>query len=507
MAFNLGAFAGGLAKGGLDTYQTLENIESQRKRDALVELQAQEAKAAAEERTALKGAASSTYGQVGAPETALPGRKLSEEEALNAYAIDQGAASAIPPKAYTQAQADADYLAKVRSINPEKALNVEGLQTQTAIGKSSLARIKAEDDFSNWMQESQALAAKDPVGFLRANLGAYNNAKKGSHLDDGNTASIVASADGNSFSFVRTDAKGKLVDSTPINEATAGEALKHIAFSKYSSLPGKFKESEELGLRKTEVGLKGKEVDLKGREVKIKEDLLPSEIAKNKAAAAQANAHAGVYNNLLDTAKTNKAAGEAMKPFLDEFAQMTPEEQAGSKGQAVLLKGATAGAQKSKDLAGIVSMLRKPDRTAVSPERDKAAHAALNTAIETNDQKRIDFVKSQYPDVFGEDPVVKQVREALEAKQKAEADKKAGSSGASNKPASALPTNTPVVPKPQTTALSEVAAPYQQRLSELNPLIEQAQNKVRAGGGLIAARELQTLTQERDKILANPAMK
>jgi hypothetical protein len=323
MAFNLGAFAGGLAKGGLDTYQTLENIESQRKRDALVELQAQEARAAAEERTALKGAAASTYGQVGAPETAMPGRKLSEEEALNAYAIDQGAASAIPPKAYTQAQADADYLAKVRGINPEKALNVEGLQTQTAIGKSSLARIKAEDDFSVWMQDSQAQAAKDPVGFLKANLGEYNNAKKGSHLDDGNTASVVASADGKSFSFVRTDSKGKLVDSTPINENTAAEALKHIAFSKYSALPGKFKESAELGLRKTEV-------DLKGREVTAKEKLLPSEIAKNEATAAQARAHAGVYNNLLTTAKENRAAGEAMKPFLDEFAQMTPEGPSGS---------------------------------------------------------------------------------------------------------------------------------------------------------------------------------
>lgn len=499
MAFNLGAFAGGLAKGGVDTYLTLENIESQKKRDALVELQAQEARAAAEERTALKNAASNTYGQVGAPETALPGRKLSEAEVTNAYAIDQGDASAIPPKAYTQAQADADYLAKVRGINPEKALNVEGLQTQTAIGKSSLARIKAEDDFSVWMQDSQALAAKDPVGFLKANLGEYNNAKKGSHLDDGNTASVVASADGKSFSFVRTDSKGKLVDSTPINENTAAEALKHIAFSKYSALPGKFKESAELGLRKTEV-------DLKGREVTAKEKLLPSEIAKNEATAAQARAHAGVYNNLLTTAKENRAAGEAMKPFLDEFAQMTPEEQAGSKGQAVLLKGATAGAQKSKDLAGIVSMLRKPDRTAVSPERDKAAHAALNTAIETNDQKRIDFVKSQYPDVFGEDPMVKQVREALAAKAEAEKKNKAGTS---EPPTTALPV-TPaatVTPKPQTSALATVAAPLQQRLVELTPLIDKATAKVRAGGGLEAARELQTLTQERDKILANPVMK
>ena len=272
MAFNLGAFAGAAAQSGMNTYQMLEGIESQKKRDALIDLQAQEMKAAMEERAALKEASSNTYGQVGAPETALPGRKLSEADVANAYAIDQGAPEAVAPKMYTQAQADADYLAKVRSISPERALDIEGKQTQTAIGKSSLARIKAEDEFSTWMQNSQAQAAKDPVGFLKENLGAYNNAKKGSHLDDGNTASIAASADGKSFSFVRTDAKGKLVDSTPIDANTAALALKHIAFDKYSSLPGKYKEAEELGMRKTELGYKGEEVGIKKGELKVHQD-------------------------------------------------------------------------------------------------------------------------------------------------------------------------------------------------------------------------------------------
>lgn len=432
MGFNLGAFAGAAATSGMNTYQMLESIESQKKRDALVDLQAQEARAAAEERVALKEAAG-VYNKVGTNDYAaemerVGGRGIGAvnsgmggddfDRAVNqsaaAVALEnkarvEGARAGIPtddaatwqkaqadaaamkPTAYTRDQADADYLAKVRGINPERALDVEGKQTQTAIGKSSLARIKAEDDFSVWLQGAQAQAAKDPVGFLKANLGAYNNAKKGSHLDDGHTADIVASADGASFSFVRKDSKGKLVDSTPINETTAAEALKHIAFSKYAALPGKFKESEELGLRKTEVGLKG-------REVVVKEKLLPSEIAKNNAAANQANAHAGVYNNLLDTAKTNKAAGEAMKPFLDEFAALTAEEQTGSKGQAVLLKAATAGAQKSKDLAGIVATLRKPDRGVVSAEQEKAAYADLQSAT-TPEQIRA--VKAKWPDVFG----------------------------------------------------------------------------------------------------------
>ena len=161
MAFNLGAFAGGLAKGGMDTYQTLEAIESQKKRDALIELQAQEARAAAEERTALKGAAASTFGQVGAPETAIPGRKLSEADVTNAYAIDQGDPAAVAPKAYTQAQAEADYLSKVRGISPERALDVEAKQMQIQSGRREQ---KFDQDFdaerTKWNQQTTDLMSK-----------------------------------------------------------------------------------------------------------------------------------------------------------------------------------------------------------------------------------------------------------------------------------------------------------------------------------------------------------
>jgi hypothetical protein len=95
------------------------------------------------------------------------------------------------------------------------------------------------------MQKSVKQIETDPVGWVRSHTGEYNSAKSG-HLNDGKTGEVVASGDGKSFSFVRKDAKGKLVDSTPINQETAQEALKSIAFSRYASLPGKFKESVEL---------------------------------------------------------------------------------------------------------------------------------------------------------------------------------------------------------------------------------------------------------------------
>ena len=376
MSFNLGAFAGAAATSGMNTYQMLESIESQKKKDELVQNQLDEAKA-------LKAASAETYGQVGAPETALPGRKLSEGDVANAYAIDQGDPAAVAPKMYTREQANEDYAKRLYAINPERAM-------QTEMTGSQLKRIKAEDEFSKWHQDSLAQIQKDPVGWVRDHQDEYNKAKSG-HLNDGYTGKVVESADKQSFSFVRTDAKGKLVDSTPIDKNTAEAALKSVAFSRFSAMPGKFKDSAELGLKQEEVGLKG-------REVGLKEKLLPSEIAKNMGAANQANMHASVYSNMLQTAKDSKEAGKAMQPFLDEFAQMTPEDQNGPKGQAVLLKGATAGAQKSKDLAGIVSMLRKPDRGAVSAEQEKAAYVAYN---EATTPEQIKAVKAKYPDVFG----------------------------------------------------------------------------------------------------------
>ena len=65
MGFNFGAFAGGAATSGMNTYQLLEAIESQKKRDALIELQMQEAKLNMEDRAAIKGLGKETYGRIG----------------------------------------------------------------------------------------------------------------------------------------------------------------------------------------------------------------------------------------------------------------------------------------------------------------------------------------------------------------------------------------------------------------------------------------------------------
>lgn len=412
MGFNLGAFAGGLAQGGLNTYKSLSEIESQKKKDALVDLQMQEAKAAMEERAALKDAAG-VYGQVGggnyAPElqrTAGIGQQQAQGLAVNTgaggsdfdqavnestqgvlreNAQRQGAAlptdTAMKPAAYTRDQADADYLARVRAINPERALETENKQIQTATGRSALARMKAEDEFSQWHQKAQEQITTDPVQFIKAHLPEYNKAKKGSHLDDGYTAEVIAGATPNApASLVRKDAKGKLVDSTPIDRGLAEQALEHIAFAKYSALPGKFKESAELRNQGLTAGAAAENAKTNASELsaKMTAGLFGAQAKQALGAANASNAHAAVYNNMLTLAKENKAAGEAMKPFIKEFGDMTPEDQQGSKGIAVLTAGAAAAAKKTGDITGIISALKKPEAKSwtMSPDGSFRSNAA-----------------------------------------------------------------------------------------------------------------------------------
>lgn len=435
MSFNLGAFAGGLAQGGINTYRTLSEIESQKKRDEMLELQKQELKDRLDEAAAIKQLNKDTYGRVGQDSYAKglqdttgigqqQARALdvnsgdadfdravaqSSQGVLRENAQRQGAAlpaqTEMAPTKYTQDQATADYVTRLRAINPEKAMQHENLGLQLKGAQRSEKRSQAEDDFSEWMQGAVKQAQADPVQFVRDHLNDYNKPRPGSRLDDKMTGEVVAGADGKSFSFVQKDAKGKVVASTPITTETAMAGLKEIAFNRYTALPGKFKEGMELGLRQEEVGYKG-------REVGVKEALLPSEIAKNNAAANQANAHAGVFNNMLTVAKQNQEAGAAMKPFIDQFAALTPEQQAGPEGQAILLKGAVAGAQKSKDMASLVATLQKPNRSVVSAEHEKAAYADLQNA--GTDPKAIKAVKAKWPEVFGPSALDK----AIEAKTK-----------------------------------------------------------------------------------------
>lgn len=117
-------------------------------------------------------------------------------------------------------------------------------------------RANKEDEFNDWMAASREQIQKDPVAFIQNNLHMYNSPGKGSTLDDTMTAKVVPTADGKGASFIQMDKKGKVVSSTPINTETAMQAFERLAFERYRSLPGKFKDSYEMSQKDRDLTMK-----------------------------------------------------------------------------------------------------------------------------------------------------------------------------------------------------------------------------------------------------------
>lgn len=127
------------------------------------------------------------------------------------------------------------------------------------------------------------------------------------------------------------------------------------------------------------------------------------------AAAKSSTAHAALYNSMATVAKTNAEAGTVIKPYLEKYSKMTPEQQAGAEGQAVLLEAATAAAKKTGDITGILNAMKKPDRSVVTTEERTAAYRDLENAVTP---EQIEAVKEKWPNVFGEDPMVTAFKKA-----------------------------------------------------------------------------------------------
>ena len=342
MGFNFGAFAGGLAKSGMETYQMMEAIESQKKRDELIALQAQEMKAAGEERAALKSAATDTYGKVGSNDyTAemerLAGRGIGSvntgaggddfDRAVNqsaaAVALEnkarvEGARAGIPtddaatwqkaqadaagmtPTAYTRDQADKEYLAKVRGINPERALDVESKQMTVQAGRRDQ---KFNEDFD---------AAKDKwnreITDLKGNL-ERTLAEKGASGVVSEYGSKLKELTGQDVKVVGGQVVlqhgGKTVDKFDVREMPAkidAALAQHYTHGFADSLvkKGMFKNASDV----ISFQQKRQEIDIAERGVKVKEAVAPSEIAKNYGAA-------NMYSNRGAGGAGGSAAGKA----------------------------------------------------------------------------------------------------------------------------------------------------------------------------------------------------
>jgi len=391
MAFNLGAFAGGLAQGGLNTYTTLKEQE---RRDQEAAQRAQEfewRKAEKAREAAIEQAAAETQAKVGgtdyAPslqQTAGIGPQQARALAINTGAggdeFDRAVAesvqgvlrenaqrqgAALPENApmvgtrYTQEQADTEYINRLRGISRKAAREEEtgalGLKAAQRQERYAVNQENALGFQSQIMKELQE--TKGDIGaIIEKHFIPLYNENKLPGLNDGGTAKLVPSAMGGDKAIVITSKDGKETQ-LPANIQTLQMLTgKTQELMMASSSPESYWKHKEQSLKERQVGVQETELA-----AKLKADLFGAQAKQAIGAANASNAHAGVYNNMVKLSNENKDARAAMKPYLDEYAAMSPEDQAGSKGQSVLLKGATAAAQKSGDITGIVAQLKKPD--------------------------------------------------------------------------------------------------------------------------------------------------
>jgi hypothetical protein len=500
MAFNLGAFASGAAKGYLSSKELEEKEKDREMRQQALDIQKAQAdreqaryQREREAEELLKNAYTPDTGGVSTRDItgALPiGQRAGETETTPEYrqafqtafdnltpqqqaAVLQGygsantpggqAAAAIPELKAAQlgtttvrkgedgqtyaAQPLGEREALVRykqmagasgntaAVEKANQLYTQSLQTKQL--ERGDKRADKEDKFYEWLGNSQEmLLTQGPDAAAEALAKEYNTGKE---HKDGFTAKIVKNQDGSSAFTITNDKTGEVKSAYPVDEKNMNQAIEFMAFQKWSAIPGNFKEALTEKRENTKLGFEGRRVKTeedkaaeskRELDAKINAGLFEAQAGQARASANSSNAHAAVYKNMVKLANSNAAAGEVMKPYIEKFSKLTPEQQAGTEGQALLTEAAAAAAKKTGDITGILNALKKPDRAAVTPEERTNAYQDLREAGSNPDA--IAAVKEKWPNVFGEDPMVTLFKNAQGNTNKAK--------GGDNKTKSAIPT-------------------------------------------------------------------
>lgn len=352
----------------------------------------------------------------------IGGRLSPEAEANLGVGLPKGDAAKMFPKQeiYSDAQAEKDYLKKLRGIDIKKAQEYEK-------GSLELGGLKRRERYDvaqeNALGFNQAVindltaSGGDAAAVIEKRFIPLYNENKLPGLADGGTAKIIPSAVGGGKSILLTDKNGKET-TLPADMATLQKLTSHAQeLMMASSSPENYWKHKDQDIKQqtanaqttsAQAAATNAATNASELQQKIKSDLFGAEsrlkgaqATSALASANQANAHAAVYNNMVELAKTNKEAGLAVKEALAKYEGLTEEEKAGPKGQQVLTEGALAAAKKTGDVTGIMNALKKPDRSTVTAEAEKAAYALYNEAVATGDPKRIAAAKAAYPQVFG----------------------------------------------------------------------------------------------------------
>lgn len=365
MALNFGAALGAAAKSGMDTYMSLEENERRQKE---LKFREDEAKWQEEQRNQERKLNEITGQTLGMGDTRVTGADYTGVTG----GIDT-AEPALKTEAYTPQQKMADF--KQRALSAGIPLRKV---TETASAQRAEKYAEREEMALGFSQQVMDEIKANPTDlgavFKKHFQGAYNEGKLPG-LGDGKTADLVPAATGGE-SIVLKDSKGKVTKTIPLNIDTI-QALtgKWTEAMMRDANPANWWKSREEDLKSRDVAVKERELT-----EKVNAGLFKAQANQANAAASASTAHASVYQNMLKMANENREAGAAMQPFIEQFKMLSPEDQAGAKGQTILTQAATAAARKTGDITGIINSLKKPDadtKITVNPDGTVTKGGAL----------------------------------------------------------------------------------------------------------------------------------
>lgn len=320
-----------------------------------------------------------------------------------------------PAKMYTAEQAQQDYLKRLRGIDVNKAMQYEkGALELGGLKRSERYAAKQELalGFDSQVRQDLKDAKGDAAAVIEKTFIPLYNDDKLPGFKDGGRAKLVPSAVGSDKTIVITYKDGKeeflpasLDTLQKLSRYTQDEMMKSSSPENYwkarkQATDEKTAESQAIsaGAAASNAATSAKQL-----EQQIKANLFEAQAGQARASAASSNAHAAVYRNMAEVYKSNKEAGEAVKPYLAKYEALTEEERKGPAGQRILEEGALAAAKKSTDVTALINSLKKPDKSQapeVDPEAKKAAYKELSEA--GTDPAAIKAVKKKWPMVFGE---------------------------------------------------------------------------------------------------------
>jgi hypothetical protein len=381
-----------------------------------------------------------------------------------------------------------DFTTRAMGINPTKAMDYEtkALQNQGARqnlkkGENELKKgeyeltslersARLDSAFESYMAETnkKLVGVRQDIQSTFDTDGINGLVKKyGSDFRDatGNSVALVGNA------LVIKDSKGKVIGQPVTRPEDAVNALSNVIGQKamQASLDGMitkglFRNSAELmSYFKDRNAMENQTSNAQSQRISAlasqtsanasaqnaatQASIAPSTIAQNTAQAGMYNAHANVYNQTLEVAKTNKEARDAMQPFLDQIGALTdPNGKDRAEFDRLSMKAIAAGATKSADIKGLLEASKRADKSTapeVDPEAKKAAYKELSEV--GTDPKAIAAVKAKWSNVFGPTELDK----AIAAKNKppvAPAPAAASTETPTAIPTAAAPPAAPVAP-------------------------------------------------------------